>query len=117
MPNPKQNSIAEDRLQQQMYMSFHNKYKHLRGCLCYNLNNSKNKIDGLKNKGMGLQAGRADMVLYYNKKAYMIEVKLPNKYQQPVQKIWQAKVEAQGFEYVVVKSVESFNNLMAKIIN
>ena len=87
---------SEERIQQQMFMWFHNTYPELRGLLCYNLNNSKNKIDGNKNKSLGLQAGRSDMVLYYQGKAVMIELKTPTGKQQPIQKKWEETIKNKG---------------------
>lgn len=107
---------SEERIQQQMFMWFHNTYPELRGLLCYNLNNSKNKIDGNKNKSLGLQAGRSDMVLYYQGKAVMIELKTPTGKQQPIQKKWEETIKKQGFEYVIIRSLEDFKNFILDII-
>jgi hypothetical protein len=67
---------SESKLQTDCYVWFHNTYPKLRGLLCYNLNNSRNKIDGAKNKALGLIAGRSDMVLYRDGVATMIEFKI-----------------------------------------
>lgn len=106
---------TEGKIQQNIYVWFHNTYPHLRGLLCYNLNNSKNKIDGALNKSKGLQAGRADMVLYYNSKAYMIELKTAKGTQSEDQIKWQKQIESNGFEYHIIRSLDEFkafiNNL------
>ena len=103
---------AEDRLQADAYRWFHNTYPHLRGLLCYNHNNSRNVIEGAKNKAMGLQKGRSDMVLYLNGKSFMIEWKTENGTQSVKQKQWQQLVEAQGFNYYIVRSVHEFKKLI-----
>ena len=81
--------LSEDKIQSDCYVWFHNTYPTMRGLLCYNLNNSKNKIDGARNKAKGLVAGRSDMVLYYQSKAYMIEFKTQDGTQSIGQREWE----------------------------
>jgi sulfur relay (sulfurtransferase) complex TusBCD TusD component (DsrE family) len=88
----------------------------MRGLLCYNLNNSRNKIDGARNKAKGLIAGRSDLVLYYQGKAYMIEIKTPDGSQQPAQKEWQQLITAQGFQYHICRSLSEFQSLITCIL-
>lgn len=109
---------TEDAFQAECYIWFHNTYPLLRGLLCYNLNNSRNKIAASINKAMGLQKGRSDMVFYYKGQAYHIELKVsPNK-QTNEQKEWQKVIESQGFSYFVVfDSVDEFKKLIQKIVN
>jgi len=103
---------VEARIQQECYIWFHNTFPELRGCLCYNLNNSKNKIDGSRNKSLGLQKGRSDMVLYLNGKAIMVEFKTPTGKQSQAQKKWQKTIEGQGFKYMIIRSKEEFKILI-----
>lgn len=100
--------MQEDRLQQECYIWFHNNYPDLRGLLCYNLNNPKNKIDGNKAKAMGLQAGRSDFVFYISGTAYHIEMKTTEGKQTAKQKIWQEIIEKQGFNYTIIRTFENF---------
>lgn len=108
---------AEERLQSEWYTWFHNTYPHYRGLLCYNLNNSANAIQGNKNKGMGLQKGRSDMVLYWKGAAYHLEIKTPTGTQEKTQKEWQHTIEAQGFEYTVHRTKQSFMDRVIQILN
>ena len=103
---------GEDRLQADAYRWFHNTYPHLRGLLNYNHNNSRNVIEGAKNKAMGLQKRRSDMVLYLSGKAFMIEWKTAKGTQSAKQKQWQSLIEAQGFSYYLVRSVEEFKHII-----
>ena len=107
----------EERLHANCYKWFHNNYPHLRGLLCYNLNNSANKIQGGKNKLMGLQKGRSDMVFYYNGTAYMIEFKTNTGIQSKEQKVWQKIVESHGFEYHIIRTLVGFKELIKKNIH
>lgn len=102
----------ESRLQQDCFVWFHNNYPLLRGLLCYNLNNSKNRIDGAINKSLGLQAGRSDMVFYYKGKTTMIEFKTEIGKQIDVQKQWQHLIEEHGFEYYLIRDIETFKKLI-----
>ncbi len=108
--------MTESKLQSQCYTAFHGNYPHLRGLLCYNLNNSRNLIDGNRNKAMGLQAGRADMVLYYRGQAVHIEFKLPGQSQSKAQREWQDLIQSHGFRYEVVSSVEQFQRLIQEVV-
>jgi len=107
---------SEDKIHQDCYVWFHNTYPHLRGLLCYNLNNSKNKIDGSRNKAKGLQPGRSDLVFYYSSTAYMIEMKTPDGSQDPAQKVWEAKIREQGFDYYICRSLTEFQSLIFAIL-
>ncbi len=108
---------GEDRLQADAYRWFHNTYPNLRGALCYNHNNSRNAIEGAKNKAMGLQKGRSDMVLYLNGKAFMIEWKTAKGKQSAKQKEWQELIESQGFSYYIVRSIEEFKQIVTVLIS
>ena len=108
---------AEDRIQAEAYIWFHNTFPEFRGLLCYNLNNSANKIQGNKNKSMGLQAGRSDMVMYFKGNAYMFEFKTAEGRQQKVQKEWMVKVLSQGFEYHIIRNTTTFKETICNILS
>lgn len=110
-----QKKISEAFLQSQCYQWFHNSYPNLRGLLCCNLNNSKNKIDGNRNKAMGVQPGRADFTFYYKGSAYFIELKLPGEKQSTHQIEWQNKLWIQGFDYFLIYSFDEFKETIIKI--
>lgn len=108
--------MTEDQLQSQCYQWFHAYYPEHRGKLCYNLNNSRNRVRGMMDKGMGLQPGRSDMVLYHDGTAYMIEFKLPDGVQSKEQKKWQSVIESAGFDYVIIRSFEKFQEYLQSIL-
>jgi len=118
MINPQQPAQpeSEERIQSQAFQWAWNAYPSTRGLLCYNLNNSRNRIDGARNRALGLQPGRADMVLYWRATATFFEFKTPTGTQQPVQLDWQGKVQAQGFRYHIVRSVQDFQTLFNSIM-
>lgn len=108
--------ITESKLQADCYIWFHNTFPKLRGLLCYNLNNSKNKIDGNRNKAMGLQKGRADMTFYFNGRAYFFEFKVDTGKQSPEQVEWERKVTEHGFSYSIIRSFSEFQERLHEVI-
>jgi hypothetical protein len=112
----KEKKQSEDKIQSDCYVWFHNTYPQHRGLLCYNLNNSKNKIDGARNKAKGLIAGRSDMVLYYQSNAIMIEFKTSDGVQSAGQKEWEALVRSNGFQYHIIRSLSEFQSLILSIL-
>jgi len=107
---------SESRIQQEIVMFFNNEYPELRGCLCYNNNNSIGSLRGKQNKYLGVIKGRSDMVLYYKSFSIMIELKTDIGRQSESQKSWQELMISQGFEYYIVRSLEEFKELIKTII-
>ena len=107
--------MTEIQIQAACYLWFHNEFPSDRGLLCYNLGNSKNAIDGNKNKALGLQAGRSDLVYYFAGRANMIEIKDATGRQSEKQKEWQRLVEANGFKYHICRSLEEFKAIIEHI--
>lgn len=108
--------MNEDKLQSDCFIWAWNNRPQTRGLLCYNLNNSRNKIAGAKNKAMGLIKGRSDMVLYWSGSATMIEFKVPGQKQTPEQLIWQSIVQSNGFKYFVCDSLQQFQSIIDEAI-
>jgi hypothetical protein len=107
---------SESRIQQEIVIHFNNTYPELRGCLCYNNNNSVGGYRGKVNKFLGIIDGRSDLVLYYQKVATHIELKTEDGTQSKNQIEWQAFIESQGFDYYIVRSLKEFLELIEKII-
>ena len=62
-------------------------------------------------KDEGLLPGVADLILLRSNTHYgalLIEVKTQKGTQQKTQKEWQAKIEKDGYKYVIVRSIEDF---------
>ena len=74
-------------------------------------------MEGFRNKKIGLQRGRSDLVLYFDSKAIMIEIKTQRGIQSAAQEDWQLAVEIQGFEYFIVRSLREFQIIINKTIN
>ena len=111
------NSIkAEIKIQSEIFLWHWNNLPEERGLLCYNLNNSANKIQGNQNKALGLIKGRSDMVYYKNGNATMIEIKTAKGTQSKAQKEWERIIKEAGFNYVVVRSLDEFKFIFAQEI-
>jgi len=108
--------FQEDRLQQECYMWFYNHYKQFRGLLRYNLNNSANKVQGNKNKAMGLISGVSDMELNFEGVTTFIELKVAKGVQSKIQKDWEQLIKSHGFNYYIVRSVDEFKELITMLI-
>ena len=111
------NGKTEGRIQSDCVMWLWNEYPETRGFLCYNLGNSKNEIDGARNKAMGLMPGRSDLTFYWNRTAYFLECKDGLGVQSPKQKDWQKKVEAAGYEYFLFRTFREFQAIILHIMN
>lgn len=107
---------VEEQIQKGCVTWFNLQYPELFGCLCSNLNNSKDAKTGARNKALGVVAGRSDLVFYFKSKAYHIEVKQPKSYQNKAQKEWQKIIELQGFSYYLVYSFEDFKEIIKNIL-
>ena len=84
------------------------------GRLFLNLNNPRSRTNGHFLKGIGLTAGVADMTYLSPKGAVFLEFKAPKGKQSLSQKWWQGVVEAVGYKYVVIRSVEDFQKVIMK---
>jgi len=82
------------------------------GRLFLNLNNPRSRTNGHFLKGIGLTAGVADMTYLSDNGAIFLEFKAPKGKQSLSQKWWQGVVEAVGYRYVVISSVEQFQKLL-----
>ena len=56
------------------------------------------------------------MVLYYDGKAHMIELKTDKGKQSEHQIKWQKKIEEAGFSYVIIRSLEDFQKYFSTIL-
>ena len=108
---------SEDAFQQQCRIHFNNKYPELRGLLFHVRNNSANKREGAYWKELGVVAGVSDLLFLYNGKVHCIELKTPRGSQSPAQLDWQKLVEGQNIEYMIVNSIELFEETIRKIVN
>lgn len=78
---------------------------------CPNGSKRPNAITGAILKREGVVAGVADLLLFVARGGYHglhIEMKTEKGRQSDAQKAWQSLVEAQGYKYIICRSVEEF---------
>ena len=108
---------SEDALQQKCVFWFHNNYPNLRGLLFSVPNGGyRNKREAAKLNQTGLVSGVADLLFMYECYTYCIELKTETGTQRETQRIWQGKVEYQGFKYFIIRSLEDFKKLIKTIV-
>ena len=108
---------SEDRIQQEIYVEFNNKYPNLRGCLFHVPNGgTRDKREAQKLKYMGVYPGVSDLIFLFDAKCYLIELKNEIGTQSPSQKDWESTVKKQGFEYVIFRTSEETLEYIDNII-
>ena len=99
----------EHQLQVACVRWFNCQYPLLRGCLVATPNGGRrDAVTGARLKAEGALAGVADLNFYYRGRTLFIEMKTPDGRQSPAQKQWQRTMEAQGFRYVICRSIDDF---------
>lgn len=108
----------ELKLQSQCFQWHWNTFPEERRLLHANNNNSQNAIKGAMNRSLGVVAGVADLE-YAAREGVMVfmEMKTLDGYQSEDQKDFQAKVEARGHKYYIVRSLEEFQAIIYRYQN
>lgn len=108
----KRQGHAEDDLQMQCVRWFRLQFPKLARLLHHSPNGGRRDArEGARFKQMGTQAGFPDLILLVAANGYhalMLELKTRTGRQQDTQKEYQQLVEAQGYKYVVIRSLEQF---------
>lgn len=103
---------AEDDLQMQCVRWFRLQYPQLARLLHHSPNGGRRDArEGARFKQMGTQAGFPDLILLVAAQGYhalLLELKTRTGRQQDSQKEYQQLAEAQGYRYVVIRSLEAF---------
>ena len=102
----------EDDLQMQCVSWFRLQFPQLARLLHHSPNGGRRDArEGARFKQMGTQAGFPDLILLVASQGYhalMLELKTRTGRQQDSQKEYQQLAEAQGYRYVVIRSLEAF---------
>jgi hypothetical protein len=121
-PKPrKRPSPDEHNLQCACVRWFRYQYPHLHNALFAVPNGGRTWHSvAVKLKAEGVVAGVADLILLVQRGGYggmLIEMKTPKGYQRPEQKAWQKSMEAQGYLYVVVRTLDDFIETITNYLN
>lgn len=102
----------EHRIQSACVRAFRYKYPKLRHNLFSVPNGGRrDKVTGAKLKAEGALAGVSDLIFLKSNRFYgalLIEMKTPKGRQQETQKEWEREITADGYKYVVCRSVSEF---------
>jgi hypothetical protein len=102
----------------------HNTYPEYRG-LYFAVQNENSRADsnastGAIRRAVGVTKGVSDTILLIPRgkwNALCVEFKTEVGRQSDAQILWQSKVEAQGYRYEVVRSLEEFKKLIVEYLN
>lgn len=108
---------TESRLQADICQWFWNTYPNERQMLFHVNNKARNAIEGNKFKAMGVVKGVSDLVLILPRgRVIWIELKTASGSQLPDQAAFQRKVEQRGHTYIIIRSLEEFQALIAQVL-
>ena len=111
----------EDSLQKTCVQWFSLMYRPYARLLHHSPNGGKrNAIEAAKFKAMGVRAGFPDLILCVARGGYhglFIELKTAKGRQTENQKYFQKALEAQGYKYEVVRSLDEFRQIITNYMN
>jgi hypothetical protein len=106
----------ESKIQQEIFIDFHNKHPNF---IIHSVPNggTRNKIEAIELKRTGLVAGIADLIIHLpGGVCVMVEVKNKRGKQSKEQIKIQNKMIAMNSNYLLVRSLEDFNNQIQKYL-
>lgn len=122
-PKKRRHSAPEGKIQAECFAWFWNTYPQFRKCLFHIPNENdradSNVIQGAIRKSLGVVAGVSDLLFLVARGQFhglCIEMKDEHGQQKPAQKEWQVIVEAQGYKYVICRSLEQFKQIITEYL-
>lgn len=107
---------AEERIQQDVFVHAKNNYclpaHDDRGIIFHVPNQRISKSERIKLSAIGVLPGVSDLIFIYKSKHLYLEVKTATGTQSDKQKEFQARIEANGSHYYIIRSVEDFKEVM-----
>lgn len=107
---------TEAKIQQEIFIWANNNLclkHHSPRCVFFSVpNDSSSKEETMRKLATGMKAGASDFVFVMPNRAVFFEVKTPTGTQSDSQKDFQKQVEALGFEYYLVRSLEQFKQIV-----
>lgn len=111
----------ESRIQQACVLWFRLQYPSLSGLLFAIPNGGyRNAVTGAILKAEGVLAGVSDLILLYPRGEYhglCVEMKTALGRQSDTQRAFQKRVQAVGYKYMLVRSLEEFMEVITKYLN
>jgi len=109
--------MTEDQLQQKIVIDFRN--RNLKNDnLIFSVPNggSRNPIEAMKLKKTGTLSGVSDLIIMAPNRIIFLELKTEKGIQSEVQKNFQNKVEVLGFEYLLIRNLKQYEDLMQTLL-
>ena len=123
-PAQRKRGSPEGRIQSSCVAWFWNtypQYRELYFCVPNeNAREDSNASTGAIRRSMGVVKGVSDTILFLARGKYhalCVEFKTDIGRQSDAQRLWQSKVEAQGYRYEVVRSLEEFKRLINEYLD
>ncbi len=112
--------MTEDKIQQEIVTWFTNNYclkHHNPRSIIFSIPNGgfRNKIEAMKLKATGILAGASDLIIVHKNKIYFIELKDDKGSQQQNQKEFEKRVNDQGFDYFIFRSLAEFQKFILSL--
>lgn len=109
--------MTEDRLQHEAYRWYHNENLDNLGLLFSVPNGGlRTPKEAQKLKATGVVSGVSDLIFLWKGRAYFLELKTEKGRQSAAQIEWQQVVEKHGFDYFIIRDLDTFkatiNNIM-----
>ena len=107
---------SESRIQQEIVMWYRNNYclkHHKPQHVIFSVPNETNsKRETLQKKAIGLMSGVSDLIVLKPNETVFVEVKNAKGVQSQSQKVFQKIVEALGFKYILIRSLDEFKKMI-----
>lgn len=105
--------VTEDQLQATCFLWHWNNFHNERGLLFHVQQKARNAIEGNRFKAIGVVSGVSDMIyLKPGGRPILIEMKTETGHQSAAQKEWEATARSAGYEYVICRSFEQFQQII-----
>ena len=109
-------TLAESRIQQEIVMWFRNNYCRVGlvpRCVIFSVpNEGQNEVEQMRKVQTGLMAGASDLIVIMPNVTIYVECKDDKGSQSDEQIVFQELVEALGFRYVLVRSLDDFKSVI-----
>ena len=99
---------TESKIQQECMIWYRNSYLNTNNIFASIPNEGKNAIEQIRKKSTGMYAGFSDTIIIHFGKIFFIEFKDEKGRQSDKQKEFENKIIANGFRYILVRSLEDF---------
>jgi len=108
--------LSESQIQSACVMWLWNAHPQTRGMFFSVTNNSEHIARAMQRKALGLISGVSDCLFVWRGTLYCFEFKTESGRQSTAQIEWQTKVNQQGINYYVVRSVDEFKKIIGGLI-